>query len=141
MEDANVLKTRVHPDFQPTSATDVVLRSTDNTLFYLEKDRLKYYCAGGFHDASEMTESSAPGSANPDMVDMTDADAKSLELLLQYTPTYPMSILILCSGHSEKHIVIRSIALCTSSQSVSSHSCVACFHHYFYGHADMIGGA
>jgi hypothetical protein len=77
-------QTNIHPDYQPTSETDVILRSTNGTHFYLEKSRLKYCCAGGFPAASEMSESSTPGSANPDMVDMTDADAESLAVLLQY---------------------------------------------------------
>jgi hypothetical protein len=74
----------VHPDFQRTAETDVALRSTDHTLFYLEKDRLKYYCADGFPDASEISASFKKDPVLLDVVDMTDANAESLWLLLQY---------------------------------------------------------
>jgi hypothetical protein len=77
----------VHPDFQSTPETDLVLRSTDKTHFYIEKNRLKYYCADGFPAASEISASfvqvPVEGARIPDMVDMTDANAESLALLLK----------------------------------------------------------
>jgi hypothetical protein len=103
---------KVHPDFQPTSETDVALRSTDGLLFYLEKDRLKYYCGDGFPDASDISASFAQKS--PDIVDMTDANAKSLYLLLQHMfPRNPPSLstvsLEIILGAAREAIAIRFV--------------------------------
>jgi hypothetical protein len=72
MQNPRASKSTVHPDYPPTSETDVVLRATDGTLFHLAKARLKYHCADGFPAAYDMSESSTPGSDNPDVVDMTE---------------------------------------------------------------------
>jgi hypothetical protein len=109
MDDEN----KVHPDFQLTSQTDLVLRSTDRVLFYLEKARLRYTCSDGFFSASSISAPSARISADspPDIVDMTDANAESLAILVRYMmflvgtePTFHKSDSTLCSERSVKHI-------------------------------------
>jgi hypothetical protein len=72
----------VHPDFQPTSVTDVILRSTDKTLFYLPKARL--ICANAL--AEGFSGRAAAYAIDIVTIDMVYANAKSLALLLKYIP-------------------------------------------------------